>query len=132
MALTTAERERVRYHLGYLQVTAAASLSFGIPRPIQTIFLVESSMTLLIVEAEPRVRRILDILDRTECRLEEAQERLAAKRLGDLELRDGEPDQLEHEYDRWAKRLADIFGVPLYPYAARFGPARAGNVSVSG
>lgn len=132
MALTTAERERVRYHLGYLQVQPAAAMTFGLPRPIQTLFIVESAMERILEVAIPRVRRILDVLDKVECRLESAQARLAATQLGDLHLRDGEPDLLEREYDRWARRLADIFGVPLYPYAKRFQSSRAGNVSVVG
>ena len=138
MAFTTQEKERIRYHLGYMQVTVAASISFGIPRPIQTSFLVESAMDLLLVEAEPRVRRILKILDNLEKQIEAAACTLAAAQLGELTLRGAEPgrtfpDLLEREYSRWAKRLADIFGVPLYAYSTRFkksGPG--GNIPVMG
>ncbi|KKK54507.1 hypothetical protein LCGC14_3083990, partial [marine sediment metagenome] len=44
MPLTEAEKERVRYHLGYLQVSAAASIQLGIPRPLQTVFLLEQGL----------------------------------------------------------------------------------------
>jgi len=133
MPLSLPEKERVRYHLGYLSVQPAASIQFGLPRPQQTQFMVESAMNLLLEEAIPRVRDTLDTLDGIECRLRDgALDRLAAKRLGDLELRDGEPELLEDEYNRWAKRLADIFGVPLYPYAARFKRGvRTGTLQVS-
>lgn len=88
-------------------------------------------MNNILPEAEDRVRRFLGVLDGVECRMVEAQDRLAATQLGDLRLRDGEPDLLEREYSRWAKRLADVLGVPLYPYSTRFKGVRSGNIPVS-
>lgn len=132
MALTPEEKVRVRYHLGYLNVQPAASLSFGIPKPQQTMFLVEQSMDLLIAGAEDIVRRLIGILDSIECKLLEAAEYLVAESIGDLKLREKAPQALEQEYGRWAKRLADTLGVPLYPFSARFsgGSGGAGNVPV--
>ena len=133
MPLTDEEKERVRYHLGYLGVAPAASIQLGIPRPLQTVFLVEDALNSIIEGVIPRVRKILKIMDDVECKLCEAQDRLAAKQLDSLILRDSEPDQLEREYVRWGKRLADIFGVPLYPYSERYknaGGVAAGNVPV--
>lgn len=136
MALTAAERERVRYHLGYLNVEAASSLTFGIPRPVQTLFLVEQAMTDLLVVGEPRVRNILCRLDKIEERLEQAWDVLDAAQIGELRLRTGKkgestPDLLEREYVRWASRLADQLGVPLYPFSNRFSKGqRSFNVRV--
>lgn len=131
MSLTDAEKERVRYHLVYPEVQAAASLQWGIPRPIQTAFLLESAMSNIIAAAEDRVRDILTTLDGLDTKLIEAQDYLVAKRLEDLELRDGHPDLLEREYKRWAGRLADLLGVPLYAYSARFrNPNAISNVRV--
>lgn len=118
--LTAAEKERTRYHLGYLGVQVGDSLSFGLPVPIQTLFIVELAMDHLIAEAVPRVRSLLQVLDGIECRLLASQERLAATALGELKLRDNEPDLLEREYFRWAGRLADVLGVPFYAYSNRF------------
>ena len=136
--LSEEERERIRYHLGYMATSGAASVQFGIPRPMQTIFLLEQAFGLLQNPyALNRVRRVLDRLDRIEEALESpGVELLYAKKLGELELRDSQAgvtstDLIEREYVRWAKRLADILGVPLYPYSDRFknrGPA--GNVAV--
>ncbi len=106
--------------MGYLGVQPAASLSFGIPRPLQTVFLIEQAMNNLIADAETKVRSILCILDNVETKLVEAQDYLVAQKLEDITLRDGHPDLLEREYQRWAKRLADILGCPLYPYSSRF------------
>ena len=123
--LSDTEKERVRYHMGYLGVQGAASIQFGIPRPIQTVFLLESAMNNLISASEGRVREILGRLDVTEERIFAAQERLQVKRVEGVEMREDEPGQLENEYVRWAKRLADVLGCMLYPYSSRFREANA-------
>lgn len=126
-ALLPRDRSRVKYHLGYLAVAPAASLQFGIPRPIETMFLVETAMNYIIDDGFniENVLRILAILDGIECRMVEGQDYLAATELGNLKPRADQLDALEHEYDRWAQRLGDIFGVPLYPYAQRNQPQNA-------
>ncbi len=133
MPLNDAEKERIRYHLGYLEVSGAASIQLGIPRPLQTVFLVEQAMNLVIENAIPRVRNILGVMDRIETKLCESLDRLAAKQLDSLTLRENEPDLLEREYVRWGMRLADLFGVPLYPYSQRYKGklgSQAGNIPV--
>lgn len=120
MALTTAEKERVRYHLGYLEVQPAASIQYGLPRPIQTIFLVETAMSNIMAEAEFRVRKIVGVMDGIEDQLVDAQARLAAEKLDELTIRRDETDSLEAEYVRWGCRLADLLGVPIYPYSNRY------------
>lgn len=136
--LSDADKERCRYHLGYMEVSFAASLQYGLPRPIQTMFMVEQALGLLNNDgAVARAIGILNILDATEMRIANSQCVLVAEKLGDLSLRSAAPnltypDLLEKEYGRWAKRLADILGVPLYPYSTRFrptGPTR--NLPVS-
>ena len=73
------------------------------------------------------------MLDGIECRLVDALDRLAATRLDGLELRPDETERLEGEYARWAARLANQLGVPLYPYAPRFRKLMSGvNVPVTG
>jgi len=128
MPLTTQEKERTRYHMGYMQVQPAAAIQFGMPRPVETAFLIELAMNNLLEEACDRVRKILCILDGVECRLVSVQPNLAADQLGDLKVRADAPDALEREYGRWALRLADILGVPLYPYSTRFRNITGGGV----
>lgn len=135
MPFDDAEKERIRYHLGYLETQPAASIQLGIPRPIQTIFLVESAMSLIIPAAEDRCRRMIAVLDQIECKLQDALDFLVVKRVDSTEIREDHTDALEGEYYRWASRLADTLGVPLYPYAARFrksGGVVAGSIPVSG
>ena len=111
---------------------AAASIQMGQPRPVQTMFLVEEAIQVLLTNtfAIERVQRILCILDQMEQKIEAAACQLQVSQVGDITLRDGLPDLLEHEYQRWAKRLADILGVPIYPFAARFKPGRSVNIRV--
>jgi hypothetical protein len=130
--LTPSERERVRYHLGYLNVQLAGSIQFGLPRPVQTLFILEEAMNQVIFEGLDRVRRLLKVLDDIECRLIASQDRLAASKLGELETRENEPDLLEREYYRWGGRLADQLGVPFYAYSNRYkqGMSAAGILPV--
>lgn len=134
-ALSPQDRSRVGYHLGYLAVQPAASLQFGIPRPLQTIFLLELALNNVIDDGYniQNIQRILGILDGVECRLVAAQDYLPASKLGSLEVRADHPQALELEYNRWAQRLADILGCTMYPYSQRSQEAAGvmgGNVRV--
>ena len=133
--LNEADKERTRYHLGYLLVSFAPSIQLGIPRPLQTIFLVEQALeTLRNKFAVERVRCLLDQLDRIEAQIAGSTCLLAADRLGNLQLHPLRQrghlvtDSLEREYVRWASRLADILGVPLYPYSKRFRKSGPGAI----
>lgn len=133
------EKERIRYHMGYLQVAPAASITYGIPAPIQTLFLVEAAMDRVIPSAEDRVRKIVTVLDEIECRMTGALDYLAVEQVDSITIRKDQIDKLEDEYCRWAARLADTLGAPLYPGAARFqrlfgvgGPNQAGSIPVRG
>lgn len=137
--LTESEKERVRYHLGYMETSfggnqAAASLQFGIPRPIETIFLVEEAIQRLLTNefAITRVRAVLQTMDNLEASLASAACSLQAESIGDLKLRSAKcgetyPDLLEREYVRWGLRLSDILGVPVYAYSTRYRKAGCGN-----
>lgn len=114
------EKERIRYHLGYPEMGQAASLQFGVPIPVQTMFLLENAMNLILPEAEGRVRQLITIMDGIEQKLIDAQDRLAADQLEELKLRADEPGQLEREYTRWGYRLAEVLGVPVYAYSQRY------------
>lgn len=127
MALTEAEKERVRYHLGYLGVQPAATLGFGVPFARPTQFMLESNLTKIMLVSEPRVRRLLTILDKAECLLEQAMEQLGLEAIDGIKFDNTQPDKLEKEYDRWANRLADIMGVPFYAYSKRF--QQSGNAT---
>ena len=137
MPLTPTEKTRIRTALGYPQVDAIGSYNRGIPMPLQTAFLVETSLTQVMEEAIPTVQQYLQNLEAIEAALAKAICNLAVERIGDITMRPGrpgesQPDLLEREYRRWAERLADILGVPLYAYSTRFSRSgvRSGNVRV--
>lgn len=129
-------RERVRYHLGYPTTgPSAPSIQLGIAKPAQTLFLVEQSMDLLSDTACDRVRELIAKLECTEKAIFGKQGELSAASFGSVTLRGSKKgeritDMLEAEYTRWAQRLADALGVPMYLYAKRFSGAKTGAVPV--
>ncbi len=132
--LSPQDQARVRYHLGYNAAFVASSLQVGIPRVQETMYLEELAQTLLPQESVPRVLNILNTLDSIECQMSAATTQLLIDATGTIKIRKDAIDALEHEYCRWAGRLADIFGAPVYPWALRFRDMMTGgganNVSV--
>jgi hypothetical protein len=133
--LTESEKEQIRYHMGYLLTSFAASVQLGIPRPLQTVFILEDSIALLTNEfACKRVRNILEILCKLEKQLEAATCSLNVQSVGNITFNPGKDrglfatDLIEREYVRWVNRLADILGAPLYPYSKRFQRQGPGTV----
>lgn len=120
MALNAAERERVRYHLGYLNTTVARSISLGIPSASQPLFILEGNMDTLLPEALPGVRRCIQELDCIEDKMSEVSRSVGVKKTGGVELRGQEAfDMLERQYVHWAKQLGDTLGSPLNPFGQR-------------
>lgn len=132
--LSDADKERARYHCGYMTVTVATSFAFGIPQLTETQFLIEDALTRVMVQSEFRVLNILDRLDRIECKIDGAVDELFARKVDGLEINLDQPDMLEKEYVRQASRLCDMLGVMPYPYSKRFrsqlGADAIGNVRV--
>jgi hypothetical protein len=120
MALTDAEKGRARYHMGYPSQNSAASWQLGIPRVLQAQYLVELALNLVDNNNETYVRQIIGVMDGVECKLVDAQSRLAASQIGDLKLRGDEPDKLEREYCRWGLRLSDTLAAPVNPFSERY------------
>ena len=121
MALTDLEKHKVRHHLGYPTLTMAPSVQFGIIRATQTLFSVELAMTQVRPEAEPTIRDLLQKLDDTEVQMFDAQERQAAKAVGDITLNpDLEPGGLFRSYVFWANSLASELSVEINKYSPKF------------
>lgn len=118
-ALTEEEKGRIRSHLGYIGTQPATNIVLGVQGSTQVQFLIEGAMERIPVSQMGLVRRWLSILDNIEAIQFEAIERLAATRLGDIDLNHEETNDLENEHTRWARKLADFLGCPLNPYSAR-------------
>ena len=130
MPLIDQDRERIRYALGFPSVKALAAAQFGVPRPLSTNYLLETAMNQILENAVGRVRDILAQLDTIEQQMKDATGYMVADQLEELKLRADYPQLLENEYNRWAGRLADIFGVPYYGFSMRF-QAGAGQSTAS-
>jgi hypothetical protein len=98
----------------------APSLSIGIIFYTEFNSLLESSMTLILPEAEDTVRMLVSRLDQTDEAIFQCQIRLQASKVDGIELRADEMDALETAYYGQATRLADTLHAPLFPYSARF------------
>lgn len=120
MPLLPEDKERIRYHTGYPNVSAVATLAFGLPVSVETGYLIENMMNVVREEAIPRIRRILDVMDGIECLLQESAVHMGATSLGDITTNLKEDDDLERQYCKWAGRLADILRCPLYKGSLRF------------
>lgn len=131
--LAEADRERTRYHLGYLNIDPVSAIALGFPSAQQAQFLVESAMDRLKETTVGRVIRILNELDDIELQMSKERRCLKVQQIETLKFRNSneEPnviDLLEREYSRWAKRLADDLGVPLNVYSERFRSGMYENV----
>lgn len=100
-------------------------MSLGYPSAGQALWLVEHAMDNVMPQALTRVQQILCVLEGIECSMVESIGRLRAQQVGEVKLRNTndealEPDLLEREYCRWAKRLSDHLGAPLNPFSERY------------
>lgn len=127
---TLDERARIRRHLGYPNIQPAAGMSFGIPIPIETLFIVESAIEKIMPEAMNDVRRFVAQLDEVECQMAAARSTLGVSVVDGINIRPDHIPMLENEYTRWQGRLADILGCPVYGFSARGNSSRAGNIPV--
>jgi hypothetical protein len=125
--LTEQEKARIRHHTGYPLIDPVSSIVLGVPGSSQPMFLLELAMNRIPETAIGIIRNYIAVLDTIEQRLIDAQTRFSATKLGEITLRQDEPERIEAEYARWAKRLANDLGIPLNAFAERFnagqGPA---------
>lgn len=131
-SLTDDEKARIRRHLGYPNVGMAASMQYGIPKPLSVAFLLETAMNQLLEQAVPIAREILGTLDELTARLgADAADLLEVKRLGTIEPNPDNPKDLQALRLYWIWELADTFGVPPYGFSRRMrGGQTVGNVRV--
>ena len=118
--LTNEEKARIRYHLGYPQTDPVASIQLGVPGFGEPQYLVERAMERIPDYVIGIVRNLVQILDRTEANIIDAQEYLPARKAGEVEINPDHIRTLRTEYATWARRLADTLGAPINQFAAAF------------
>jgi len=126
--LTDEEKTKVRFHLGYPNVTRMTVLTSELPAPRQLGFLLEPAMDALLPDAVALVRQIICQMDKIECQLFESADRMQASAVGNLKMRADEQDALEKLYVRFGRRLADVLGVPPYPLSVRYQTSQTVNL----
>ena len=120
MALTQQEKARIRYHLGFPNISAGTQLGLGFPAAGHPAYLLESAMDDILPEAEPKVREVLAQCECIERQMMEAKRRLIASSVGEVDLRGPEElEALEDQYDYWTDALVDIFGVNKNPFSKK-------------
>jgi hypothetical protein len=121
MALTEQEKVSIRHHLGYLNVSAAATFVLGSPSAVEPQFIIESAMDKVLEAALPLVRRIVGILDGLEAQKVEDYENLAVSELGSIKLRPDEQAMLDEQLDYWRGALVNALGITTNPFDKRGG-----------
>jgi hypothetical protein len=118
--LTEEDKSRIREHMGYPDVRAAASFIVGFPATIETAYLVETAMNEVRVEALPRLRRILDALDRFDEQDVEDLDAHIASKVGEIEINHDEHKLIDSRYDRWLGKLENLLCVSRNPFDKRW------------
>jgi hypothetical protein len=129
--LTDEEKGRIRYHLGYPQTDRVSSIQLGAPAFGETKNMVDSAMERIPVAVIGIIRQLVQILDRTEANIIDAQEFLVASSAGGVDINHDHIEQLRIEYAHWAKKLADNLACPINQFAAAFqGSVNSINIPV--
>jgi capsule polysaccharide export protein KpsE/RkpR len=135
LLLTDDEKVRVRHHCGYMNVKEAATFMLGSPSGVETQFVIEGALNLVLGSALPLVRTLLTRCDAAEAQLDEDMESLVASKVGGIALRDDEFEKVIQRYEHWRQALANAIGVFCNPYDKRPALSPGGNsinITVSG
>ena len=122
-ALSDHDKGRCRRHLGYLALSSGSAIAFGLPMPVQTLFILEQAMNLLLDDqAVEYCQKLLHRCDELEETSYQAAKTGLVAVAGKLTLhpqgRLG-TDNIDREYHKQVGRLADHLGVPRYPFSER-------------
>ena len=133
-SVTESDRARARHHLGYLQVSAAATYSLGVPAAMQTQFMIEGAFEKLLDSAMPKFVSLLDQLDCIECELFSGADTATVESIGEITINRKRISELGRYYSIARNALANLMGIVPNPFDQRNDWFRANgiNVSVSG
>ena len=129
VALTNAQKVKVRHHMGYVNVGQVATFALGTPAALETQFMIETAMNKVLPEALPELERLVGILDAVEEQKVADLELAAVNEVGEISVNQGEQRQLDKQYAHWQAALANLLGVPPNPFDGRQG-ARGLNARV--
>lgn len=133
-ALTDSDKALCLFYTGYSGLSTVAGLTGAWPAAYETSYIITSALQRILPAAIPNVKLILGRLSRIDTILgDDALERLAVERMGDMVLRgtvkgQSETDRLWQERERWVDVLCNTLGVARYQYAVGQGSI---NVTVN-
>lgn len=118
--LTETEKSRIRSHMGYPEIRAAASFVMGQPATIETAYIIEQALNEVRVEALENLRSILDVLDKIECQDIDDLDVHVADQVGEITINHNEHRLLDTRYDRWLGKLENLLCCARNPYDKRW------------
>lgn len=128
--LTKEERARIRHHLGYLNVTAAATFVLGVPAAVQTQFMVDGAFDKILPEAENMVKEFVCRLDNVERQVFGNLDLAEIESTGDIKVDPKRLAKLAQTYKIAQEALANAMGVPPNPFDQRSWLQGAGGINV--
>jgi len=131
VGFTPSEKVKIRHHLGYLNVTNSATFVLGLPQAVETQFIIENAMNLVLPEAESEVRNHIAVLNNIEAQMSCDHELLAVTQVGEISIREDEQEALDKRYLRWRRGLGNLLGVYPNPFDRRYPGDSTGGQAVN-
>lgn len=128
--LSKEERARIRHHLGYLNVSAAATFQLGVPAALQTQFMIDNAFDKVLPEAEVMVREFLCRLNDVESQVFGNLDLAEIESTGTIKVDPKRLPKLAQTYKIAQEALANLMGVPPNPFDQRSWIAGAGGMNV--
>lgn len=127
MALSEQLKVKIRHHLGYLGIASAQTFVLGIPAGVQTSFIIENAMNLVLPQSEPEIERHVAILNRIEELDVEGLEDVEVAEIGGITIDENFYKKRWKQYERWRRSLANLLGVFPNPFDQRL---QGGGINV--
>ena len=125
-SLPDADKARVRYHLDYPMLTTAVSVVATAVMHSEIRTILEVQMDNVDPAVFTYVTRVLDRLDAIETQMDDALERMQARKADVVELNPNEQGDLLGVYEHWRNRLCNLLAVQVNPFKTE-GAARGLN-----
>lgn len=128
--LTNEEKARIRHHMGYLNVQAAATFQLGVPAALQTTFMIELAFEKIIPDAENMVKVFLCRMDDVEKQVFGNLDLAEIESTGNIKVDPKRLAKLAQTYKIAQEALANLLGVPPNPFDMRSWLQGAGGMNV--
>lgn len=128
--LTNEEKARIRHHMGYLNVQAAATFQLGVPAALQTTFMIELAFEKILPDAENMVKVFVCRMDDVEKQVFGNLDLAEIESTGSIKVDPKRLSKLAQTYKIAQESLANLLGVPPNPFDMRSWLQGAGGMNV--